>query len=142
MTAQAEGLPQIAKLFRAAAEAETVHALAHLKVMGWPRKTVENLQAAIDGENYEYTKMYPQFIDEAKREGQAPATTSFQNANRVEKIHYALYIAAMAAVQAGKDLPPEAIYVCGVCGNTVAGGQAPDRCPICGSPREKFSEVK
>jgi rubrerythrin len=139
--AQDEGLTQIAKLFRAAAQAETVHALAHLKVMGWPRKTVDNLQEAMSGENYEFTKMYPQFIEEAARENNSPAKMSFTNANRVEEIHYALYSAAMVAAQAGRDLPSHPIHVCSVCGNTIQGREVPDRCPICSSARDKFVEV-
>ena len=138
--ADAEGLPQIAKVFRAAAQAETVHALAHLKVLGWPKATVKNLQAAMEGENYEFTKMYPQFIEEANREKQEAAAMSFGNANQVEEIHYAIYTAALQSANAGKDMPAQAIYVCPVCGNTVLG-KAPDKCPICGSPKEKFTAI-
>lgn len=138
--ADAEGLPQIARLFRAAAQAETVHALAHLKVLGWPKETVKNLQAAMEGENYEFTKMYPQFIEEAKRDNNKAAATSFDNANQVEEIHYALYTAALQSASAGKDLPAQSIYVCPICGNTVLG-KAPEKCPICSSPKEKFTTI-
>ena len=103
--AEADGFPQIAKLFRAAGEAETVHALAHLRVMGGIRTTAENLQVAVDGEGYEFQQMYPKFLEEAKSEGNQPAVTSFQFALAVEKIHYALYSEALRTLQAGKDLP-------------------------------------
>jgi rubrerythrin len=138
--ADAEGLPQIARLFRAAAQAETVHALAHLKVLGWPKATVKNLQAAIEGENFEFTKMYPQFIEEANRESNKDAAMSFSNANQVEEIHYALYAAALQAANDRKDLPAQPIYVCPICGNTVLG-KVPDKCPICSSPKEKFKAI-
>ena len=138
--AEVEGLPQIARLFRAAAQAETVHALAHLKVLGWPKATVKNLQAAMEGENHEFTKMYPQFIEEANREKREDAQMSFSNANQVEEIHYALYSAAFQSASAGKDLPAQPIYVCPVCGNTVLG-KAPDKCPICSSPKERFTTI-
>jgi rubrerythrin len=135
--AEAEGYPQIAKLFRAAAEAERVHAQAHLSVLGGVKTTAENLQAAMSGEAYEFTEMYPGFVAEAERAGNRGAVMSFSNALAVEKIHHSLYAEAARAVSAGKDLPVGEILVCSVCGNTVPGG-APERCPICGSPRAKF----
>jgi rubrerythrin len=138
--ADAEGRPQIAKLFRAAAAAETVHAHAHLRVMGGVKDTKQNLQAAVEGEGYEFQKMYPAFIKEAEAEGNKAAVNSFSNANAVEAIHYGLYSKALEAIEAGKDLPPAAIHVCGVCGNTVLG-EAPDHCPVCGAPKSKFKEV-
>src|SRR5512137_1738914 len=89
--AEADGYPQIAKLFRAAAEAETVHAHAHLRVLGGVKTTAENLAAARDGEGYEFKTMYPQFVAESEAEGNKGATTSFKNAMAVEQIHYGLY---------------------------------------------------
>ena len=139
--ANADGFPQIAKLFRAAAEAETIHALAHLKVLGYPKSTQENLQAAISGENYEFTQMYPAFIEQAKVDGNSPAEISFDNANKVEEIHYALYGKALEAAKGGRDMEADSIHVCSVCGNTILGA-VPDRCPVCRSPREKFVEIK
>lgn len=139
--AEADGLAQVAKLFRAAAEAETVHAHAHLRVMGGVKTTTENLEAARDGEGYEFREMYPQFVAESEAEGNKGATMSFKNAMAVEQIHHGLYEKAIAAVAGGKDLPAAAIFVCGVCGNTVLGA-APDKCPICGTPKARFSEVK
>ncbi|MDO8689637.1 MAG: rubrerythrin family protein [Dehalococcoidia bacterium] len=138
--ADAEGFPQIARLFRAAAEAETVHALAHLQVLGGVKGTSENLQAAIKGEGFEFQEMYPKFLAEANAEGNKKASNSISNALAVEEIHHRLYSEALATLKSGKDLPSKTIYVCAVCGNTVYGS-APDECPICGSPRSKFSEI-
>jgi len=138
--AEEDGFPQVARLFRAAAQAETVHAHAHLRVMGGIGPTAENLQAAIEGEGHEFKEMYPGFIAEAESEGNKAAATSFKNACAVEEIHHGLYSKALEAVQAGNDLPSQPIFVCGVCGNTVEG-EAPERCPVCGAPRARFSEV-
>jgi len=139
--ADADGHPGIAKLFRAAAEAETVHAHAHLDVMGGVRSTAENLEAAIYGEATEFQSMYPGFISEAEREGNKDAVTSFKNALAVEEIHHGLYSEALNLLKSGKDFQQAPIFVCGVCGNTVIG-VAPDKCPICRSPKKKFAEIK
>lgn len=139
--AEQERLVQVARLFRAAAEAETVHAHAHLRVLGGVKGTAENLQAAIEGEGHEFQSMYPEFIAEAQRESNKPAEISFSNALAVEKIHYGLYSEALAAVKAGADLPAAPIYVCNVCGNTIMGS-APDECPVCKAKKERFFEVK
>ena len=138
--AEEDGLPQVAKLFRAAAEAETVHAHAHLRVMGGIKQTQDNLQEAIDGEGYEFKKMYPDFLAEAEKEDNKPAIFSFKNALAVEEIHHGLYTAALNAVKSGSDLPATKIVVCSVCGNTIKG-DAPDNCPVCRAPKEKFFEV-
>ena len=138
--ADAEGFPQIARLFRAAAAAETVHAHAHLRVMKGVGDTKQNLQAAIEGEGYEFQQMYPAFIQEAEGEGHKAALTSFRNANTVEKTHYDLYGKALETLEAGTDLPPASIYVCDVCGHTHVG-EAPDKCPVCGAPKNRFKEV-
>ncbi len=138
--ADQDGFPQVAKLFRAAAEAETVHAHAHFRVMGGIKDTPANLAAAIEGEGHEFNSMYPTFLAEAQAEGNKPAEVSFKNALVVEGIHHGLYTEALAAVKAGKDLPANKIYVCAVCGNTVAGA-APDKCPVCGVGKDKFSEI-
>lgn len=138
--AQQDGFPQVAKLFRAAADAETVHAHAHLRVMGGINSTAENLQAAIDGEGHEFKEMYPGFLAEAQGEGNKPAAYSFKNALAVEEIHHGLYSEALEAVNAGSDLPETKIFVCQVCGNTVRG-EAPHKCPVCGAPKAGFAEV-
>jgi rubrerythrin len=135
--ADEEGYKQVAKLFRAAAEAETVHAHSHFRVLGGVKSTKENIQEAIAGETHEFKKMYPEFFAKAKAEAIKPAEMSFDYANQVEKIHAALYEKALADL--GKN---EAVdyYVCPVCGNTVEG-KAPDKCPICNVPGSKFAKV-
>ena len=139
--AQDEGLGQVAKLFRAAAEAETIHAHAHLKVMGGIKSTKENLQEAIAGEGHEFKNMYPGFVAEAEKEANKPALFSFKNALAVEEIHYGLYTEALNAVKSGSDLPQTSIYLCPVCGNTVKS-EVPEKCPICNTSKDKFFEVK
>lgn len=138
--ADEEGMPQVAKLFRAAAAAETIHAHAHLRVMGGIRSTAENLQAAIKGEGEEYQSMYPRMLAEAQAEGNKPAEYSFRNALAVEEVHHGLYSKALQAVKAGQDLPQKKIWVCPVCGNTVEG-DVPDTCSVCGVPGSRFEEV-
>lgn len=139
--AEADGYPQVARLFRAAAGAETVHAHAHLRAMGGIKATTDNLQAAIEGEGFEFQEMYPPYLAQAREEGNRRAAISFENALAVEEIHYNLYVEALAAVKDGKDLSVERIFVCGVCGNTVYG-EAPDKCPICGARHNRFFEVE
>lgn len=139
--ADTDGFPQVAKLFRAAAEAETVHAHAHLRVLGGVKTTADNLKAAVEGEGYEFKVMYPKFIAEADAEKNQAAGISFKNAMAVEQIHHGLYSGALAAVEKGKDLPAATVYVCAVCGNTVTG-DAQDKCSVCGAPKAKFVEVK
>jgi len=135
--AEQEGLMQIAKLFKAAAESETVHALNHLRVMGQVKSTVDNLGTAVSGETYEFKKMYPDFIAEAKKEENKKALISFDYANKVEQIHAGLYQKTIDALVAKKELPKVDYFICPVCGNTFEG-KTPDTCPICATPKEKF----
>jgi len=135
--AETDGLPQVAKLFRAAAAAETVHAHAHLRAMGGIKATAENLVEAIAGEGFEFQKMYPPYLVQAREEGDQLAEISFRNALAVEEIHHDLYSKALAAVKAGGDLPERKVYVCEICGNTVYD-HAPEKCPVCGVPQSKF----
>ena len=139
--ADEEGHPVIARLFRAAAEAETVHARNHLLAMDGVKQTRDNLKAAISGEYYEFTQMYPRFIKQAKAEGNTDAEVSFDLANKVEKIHHALYEKALKSLDGGESLKDEPYFVCQRCGYTV-GGEAPEKCPICGSPRKMFKRVE
>ncbi|MFC1498278.1 rubrerythrin family protein [Verrucomicrobiota bacterium] len=139
--AEDDGKPQVAKLFRAAAEAETIHAHAHLRVMDGIKGTEENLCEAIAGEGHEFKAMYPEFLKTAQDEGNKLAEISFKNALAVEEIHHGLYSKALESVKAGSDLEAAAIYVCPVCGNTVEN-ETPEKCPICGVPGEKFIEIK
>jgi rubrerythrin len=135
--AEEEGFPQVARLFKAAAAAETVHAHAHLRVLGGINTTADNLQEAIGGETHEFTDMYPQMIADAIEEGNASAQRSFEFANAVEKIHAELY---QKAADAMGNLAETDYYVCDVCGNTVEGA-APDKCPICGVSADHFMLV-
>ncbi len=135
--AEEEGFTQIAKLFKAAAEAETVHALNHLRITGQIQSTLENLNAAVSGETFEFKEMYPKYIDTAKQEGNKQAAWSFDVANQVEQIHAKLFAKAIDAIKTNNPIEKVDYYVCGICGNTVEG-EAPDKCPICGAPKEKF----
>ncbi|MCW3997354.1 MAG: rubrerythrin family protein [Candidatus Bathyarchaeota archaeon] len=135
--AEEEGYLQIAKLFKAAAEAETVHALNHLKITGEINSTAENIKAAISGETHEFKSMYPGFIDIANKEGNKQAVWSFNVAKKVEQIHANLLQKVNSALEKGQKLEQIDYFVCRVCGNTVEG-TAPDRCPICGAPKEQF----
>jgi rubrerythrin len=135
--AEKEGYHQVARLFRAAAQAETVHAHAHLRVLGGIGTTAENLKAAIEGETFEFTKMYPGMIDAAKAEGNASALKSFSNANAVEAIHASLYRQALENMD---NLTEADYYVCSVCGYTCSK-EAPSECPVCGSGAKAFSKV-
>jgi len=135
--AEAEGFKQVAKLFRAAAEAETVHAHNHLKELGGIKSTKENLEEAINGESYEFQKMYPQMIRDAEAEGNKGALRSFNYANDVEKIHAALYKKALENLGKSHDAD---MYVCQVCGYTVEG-EAPDECPVCKAKKQSFKKI-
>ncbi|MBC8216827.1 MAG: rubrerythrin family protein [Planctomycetes bacterium] len=139
--ADAEGKPGIARLFRAAAAAETVHAHAHLRVLGSVKSTVENLKAAVEGESYEFKTMYPDFAKEAQAEGNKAALASIQNAMAVERVHCGLFSDAAKALAEGKDMPDKTIYVCSICGNTIIG-DAPDTCPVCGAGKDRFDPVE
>jgi len=133
-----EGYPQVARLFRAAAAAETVHAHNHLRASGGIQTTAENLQAAIGGENYEVVSMYPDFIKDAEAEEEKKALTSFRWAWEVEKVHEGLYRNALESLGKGKE--EFDYYVCPVCGYTHERN-APDRCPVCNTPGSRFEKV-
>ena len=139
--AEAEGYPQIGKLFKAAAAAETVHAHNHLRIMGGINDTKENIQEAIDGETHEFMEMYPEFLDVAAEEGANQASWSFNIANEVEKIHADLYKKAAVALGEDTDLEDMDYYVCDVCGNTVEGSP-PAKCPICNAGAKAFTKVE
>ena len=139
--AEKEGYSQVARLFRAAAEAETVHARNHFAAMDGVGSTRDNLMAGAIGEHYEFTRMYPPFIEQAEAENNSRAELSFKYANAVEQVHHKYYEAAIKAVDAGQQLKDEPYFICPVCGNTVAG-EAPDKCPICGTPGSKFKKVE
>jgi len=136
--AEKEGYPQVAKLFRAAAEAETVHAHAHLRVAGGIKSTAENLKAAISGETHEFEHMYPEMITAAQAEGNKDAERSFTFANKVEKVHASLYEKALANLD--KKQENLDYYVCSVCGYTCEN-EPPEKCPVCNSGAKAFSKV-
>lgn len=138
--AEVDGFPQVAKLFRAAAHAETIHAHAHLRAMGGIKKTAENLAEAIEGEGFEFQKMYPPFLEEAQKEGDRMAEVSFRNALAVEEVHHDLYQKAVAAVKGGSDLSARPVYVCEICGNTVYDAPQ-EKCSVCGVPKERFTLI-
>ncbi len=130
--ADKEGFPQIAKLFRAVADAETVHARNHFNAMDAIGSTRDNLTAASMGENYEFTRMYPPFIAVAEEEQNVRAIKSFSLANEVEQVHYKLFEEALKTVETGQPVKNDSYSVCQVCGNTIVG-EVPDKCPICGT---------
>jgi rubrerythrin len=136
--ADQEGFPQVARLFRAAAEAETIHAHNHLKALKGIRSTKENLQEAINGETHEFKTMYPEMIEAAKAEGQKAAEQSFRFANEVEKVHAQLYQKLLDGL--GKPHENYSYYICPVCGYT-AEKSAPATCPVCGAKGEMFNKI-
>ncbi|MEW6064313.1 rubrerythrin [Desulforamulus profundi] len=135
--ADQEGYPAVAKLFRAAAEAEALHALSELKALGGIKSTAENLQAAIDGETYEFTQMYPGFIETAETEGNEQAKRAFHYANEAEKVHADLYKKALEALEKKEDID---YYLCPVCGY-IHERTAPEKCPICGTNGSAFKNL-
>ena len=135
--ADKEGYKQVAKLFRAAAEAETVHAHNHLKQLDGIKSTKENLEEAVNGESHEFQAMYPQMIKDAEEEGNKGALRSFNFANEVEKIHAALYQKALDNLGSNEEFD---YYVCDICGYT-ADGEAPDQCPVCKAKKELFRKI-
>ena len=137
--AQKEGYPQIARLFRAAADAETLHALAHLANMGGVGSTLENLRAAVAGETYEFTEMYPPMVEQAVAEGHK-ARHMLGFANAAEKIHAGLFSQGLAALESGADLSTMDVYLCPICGD-IEFGTPPDKCPVCGAPASKFQKI-
>jgi len=136
--ADKEGYPQVARLFRAAAEAETVHAHNHLRVLKGIGTTKENLTQAVAGETHEFRNMYPEMIEAAKTEGNADAERSFNFANEVEKVHARLYQKLLDNIDTSRE--SYSYYVCPVCGYT-AEGIPPDNCPICGTKGKMFKEI-
>lgn len=139
--AERDGFPQIAKVFKAAAAAETVHAHNHLRAMGGIKSTVENVKEAINGEHYEFTKMYPEFLKDANQEDHKQAIRTFDYANQVEKLHHELYNKALEAAEKGEDLEEKEMYICPVCGYTHEG-DPPETCPVCGAKKKVFKKIE
>ena len=139
--AEEDGYPNIARLFRVAAESETIHAINHLKAMDGIKSTLENAMEAWQGEKDEFTDMYPMFMDQAKRDQNNDALKSFFWANEAEKVHGEYYEKAVKALEGGSDMELGDVYVCDVCGFTVEGSP-PEKCPTCGKGKEYFKLVK
>lgn len=137
--AEKDGFQNVATLFRAAAEAETIHAHGHLHAMDGVRSTAENLKDAMEGETYEYKDMYPPMIEQAEADNHK-AKRMFNYAAKAEAVHAKLYAQALQAVQQGKDLDVTDIYLCPICGH-VEFGQPPEKCPICKAKAEKFVKM-
>jgi rubrerythrin len=135
--AEEEGLSSLARLFRAVAESETVHALNHLKCVEGVHSSLENVEEAWKGEKAEYTDMYPMFMGQAESDADNEALKTFYWANETEKIHADFYEKAKEALKQGQDVQLGELHICSVCGNTVEG-DLPDKCPICGADRDRF----
>jgi rubrerythrin len=135
--AEREGFPNVARLFRAVSFAEEKHASAHLRALSGTGATAANLEAAIGGETFEVNEMYPAYLATAQAQEEKGAIVSMQRAFEAEKVHAQLYTRAKESAEAKKDFDLSAIFVCEVCGWTVEGA-APDKCPICGTPKERF----
>ena len=135
--ADEEGLPQVAKLFRAAAEAETIHAHAHLRLLKGIGSTADNLKEAVAGETHEFKSMYPAMIADASAEGEKAAERYFGFANKAEECHANLYAKAAEKMAA---LDAVDYYVCSVCGH-IHEGEPADKCPICGAAPKAYYVV-
>ncbi|NLE43962.1 MAG: rubrerythrin family protein [Chloroflexi bacterium] len=135
--AEAEGLPNVARLFKAISYAEQIHATNHFKALGELGLTPANLESAIDGENYEVHEMYPAFEAVAELQEERSAVRSNQWAMEAEKVHAGMYEQARQAIKAGGDIGIGDVQICSVCGWTLEGS-APDKCPLCGAKAEKF----
>jgi len=139
--AAADGFPNVAKLFRAAADAETIHAMRHWRALGMVLDTRQNLQAALEGETYEVQEMYPPMLEQAIRDQEISAQYAFKGALEAEKVHVSLFQQALDAVQNQKDIGEFRVFTCLVCGYTHTGGEI-DKCPVCGAPWSRFREVQ
>ena len=137
--AQKDGFENVAKLFRTTAEAEKIHAAGHLKAMDKIGSTLENLEAAISGETYEFEDMYPPMYEQAKIE-KHKAKRMFGYALEAEKVHAELYAKALQAIKEGKDLDEVNIHLCPVCGN-IELGSPPEKCPVCGAKASTFLQI-
>lgn len=131
--AEADGKKNAAKLFKAASDAETFHALKHFEVAGKIKSTVENLNDAVNGENHEYQTMYPEFLKTAQEEGNQAAVKTFTYALKAEEVHARLYKEALDNLEQEEEV---FYYLCPICGNIEKG--VPDKCFICGTSGSKF----
>jgi rubrerythrin len=135
-----EGFKNVATLYKAASEAEAIHAKKLLKVLSAIESTEKNLEASIAGETHEFTTMYPEFVKAAEAEKRSDAVLAFTHAMKAEEVHAGLYRKALAAVKSKQDLGREKVFLCPVCGN-IEMGKAPEKCPICGVFGKQFREI-
>ena len=138
--AESEGYNNIARLFKAASEAEAIHAKKLLKAMGRIESTMENLEKAVEGETHEYTEMYPRFVQEAEAEKKSDVLLAFNYALQAEEVHAGLYKEALKSLKSGQDLSNRTVWLCPVCGNIFLG-EAPEKCPICKVFKKVFREI-
>jgi len=139
--ADAEGHHQAARLFRATAESELIHAVAELRALGEIKSTAQNVQYAIDAEEREFQDVYAQFLMEAREEGNEEIAVLWERIMKVERGHYDLFNDLLAALTGGEDFAAGPVFICRTCGNTVLGAP-PETCEICGAPAEAFYEVE
>jgi rubrerythrin len=135
--AESENKKGLAQLFRVAAEGETIHALSHFQTAGEVKDSMENIQTAIAGETHEFSEMYPNFMEEATTENNNNALLSFTRANEIEKEHAKFF---QEALEKNGDIAEQEYYVCEICGH-IELGSAPEKCSVCGAPKEKFKHV-
>jgi rubrerythrin len=138
--AESDGYLNIAKLFKAASEAEAIHAKKLMKALGMIGSTRDNLEQAVAGETHEYTEMYPAFVQEAESDKQSDALLAFNYALKAEEVHAGLYKEALKSLNAGQDMSNRTVWLCPVCGNIFLG-QAPEKCPICNVFKKMFREI-
>jgi rubrerythrin len=137
--AEKDGFKNVGRIFQAIAEAETIHALKHFEIADKVGSTLENLQTAAEGEHYEFSEMYPEFIETADKEGETKALQSFEYANAAEKVHGGIFNDLKNTVAKGSDLENQDVYLCPVCG-WVGLDEVPDRCPICNTAKKAFKQ--
>jgi rubrerythrin len=138
--AEAEGRRQLARLFRATAESELVHARSQIEALGMIGSSVDNLRRAVAAEEREFQDSYAEYLRQAQQEGDSQAAALFGKILKVEREHHRMFVDAMAKLLAGQELADAPVYVCSTCGNTVVG-KRPRTCEFCGSPAEAFNEI-
>ncbi len=137
--AEEEGKDNIARLFRAIAFAEKIHARNHAEELGKIGGTVKNLEKGINGENFEVNSMYPAYHAIAELEEEYGAQTSINYALEAEKIHEEMYEDAKEAAEEDEDMELDEVYICPKCGYTHEG-EPPENCPVCGLSSDKFEK--
>ena len=139
-SAQAEGKPQIARMFRALAESELIHGRAELRLLGDKASAADNVQFAITVEEREFQELYARFLRDAQEEGAVEVVELMEKILKVERSHHELLRKALGELLDGGDVTDAEMFVCGVCGNTVVGPQD-EPCKICGASPDSFAEI-